>query len=127
MVSYPSPVLWYYTHRGVSENEGSDYTQKSYGFWAAPDVGTKVLVIFAEGNRGKGYWIGCVQDENMNFMVPGIASTTYNDEDTTKAKPVGEYNKKTEEANSRDSTQYIKPVQWIYAKFLKMQAWIVIP
>ena len=62
------------------------HAKKAMDFGQCPDVGTKVLVIFAEGNRGKGYWIGCVQDENMNFMVPGIASTTYNDEDTTKAK-----------------------------------------
>ena len=120
VVSYLSPFYGITPYRGVSENEGFDYTQKSYGFWAVPpDVGTKVLVIFAEGNRGKGYWIGCVQDENMNFMVPGIASTTYNDEDTTKAKPVGEYNKKTEEANSRDSTQYIKPCAMDLCKVLE--------
>jgi len=109
-VSYLSPFYGVTPYKAVTENEGFDHTQKSYGFWAVPpDVGTKVLVIFAEGNRGKGFWIGCIQDENMNFMVPGNASTTYNSEDQTKAKPVGEYNKKTEEGVGKDSTQYLKP------------------
>jgi len=43
-------------------------------------------------------------------MVPGYASTTYNNTDTTKAKPVGEFNKELETAIGRDPTQYIKPV-----------------
>ena len=109
-VKYLSPFYGVTPYDGVSENEGYDYTQKSYGFWAVPpDVGTKVLVIFAEGNRGQGYWIGCVQDQNMNFMVPGNASTTYNTEDQTKARPVAEYNKKTEDSNGTNATQYLKP------------------
>lgn len=109
-VQYLSPFYGVTPYNGTSENEGYDYTQKSYGFWAVPpDVGTKVLVIFAEGNRGQGYWIGCVQDQNMNFMVPGNASTTYNKEDQTKARPVAEYNKKTETSNGTNTTQYLKP------------------
>jgi hypothetical protein len=109
-VSYLSPFYGVTPYAGTSENDGYDYTQKSYGFWAVPpDIGTKVLVIFAEGNRGKGYWIGCIQDQNMNFMVPGNASTKFNKEDPTKARPVGEYNKKTEDANGTNATQYLKP------------------
>ncbi len=109
-VSYLSPFYGVTPYEGTSENDGYDYTQKSYGFWAVPpDVGTKVLVIFAEGNRGQGYWIGCVQDQNMNFMVPGNGSTTFNKEDPTKARPVAEYNKKTEDANGTNATQFLKP------------------
>ena len=49
-----------------------------------PDVGTKVLVIFAEGNANFGYWIGCIPADYMNFMVPdGKAST----ENTTANTP----------------------------------------
>ena len=40
-------------------------------FGQYPDPGTKVLVIFAEGKITQGYWIGCIQDEFMNFMVSG--------------------------------------------------------
>ena len=78
--------------------------------WAIPpDIGTQVLVIFAEGNRSRGYWIGCVQDEYMNFMLPGMASSFYNDEDTSKPYPVGEYNKKIETGAGRNPTKFIKP------------------
>lgn len=109
-VSYLSPFYGVTPFKALSENEGFDYTQKSYGFWAVPpDIGTRVMVIFAEGNRGAGFWIGCVQDRYMNFMVPGNASTTYNDEDNTKSKPVGEYNKAVEEGAGNDPTQYVKP------------------
>jgi hypothetical protein len=45
----------------------------------------------------------------MNFMLPGRASTTYNAEDNTSPKPVGEYNKALETATGRDPTKYIKP------------------
>ena len=88
-----------------SNGKNNDYynTQQSYGFWAVPpDPGTKVLVIFAEGSPNQCYWIGCVQDEYMNNMVPGgypadkvtnivqdgIASNLKG-----KSLPVGEFNK----------------------------------
>ena len=109
-VGYLSPFYGVTPFTGTSENEGFDHTQKSYGMWAIPpDIGSKVLVIFAEGNRGRGFWIGCIQDNFMNFMVPGNASTTYNSEDQTRPRPVGEYNKRTEEAVGNDPTQYLKP------------------
>jgi|TARA_B110000908_G_scaffold8286_1_gene10250 hypothetical protein len=110
-VSYLSPFYGVTPYAGTGENDTFAYTQKSYGFWAVPpDIGTKVLVIFAEGNKGNGYWIGCIQDQYMNFMVPGNASTSYNNEDQSKIVPVGEYNKRTEEAVGNNPTQFIKPV-----------------
>ena len=107
---YLSPFYGVTPRAGVTENDGYDYTQKSYGMWAIPpDVGVKVMVIFVEGNYGYGYWMGCIQDNFMNFMVPGNASTTYNDLDKAKALPVGEFNKVKETGAGRDPTQYIKP------------------
>jgi len=51
-------------------------TQKSYGFWMVPpDVDTKVLVMFANGDINNGYWMGCVFEDYMNHMTPGIASS----------------------------------------------------
>ena len=108
--SYVSPFYGVTPRSGVSKNAGYDFTQKSYGMWAIPpDVGVKVIVFFAEENYGHGYWIGCVQDKNMNFMLPGGASTTFNDADKGTALPVGEYNKKVETGAGKDATQYIKP------------------
>tara|TARA_X000001036_G_scaffold351725_1_gene332707 strand:+ start:1789 stop:3567 length:1779 start_codon:yes stop_codon:yes gene_type:complete len=62
-----------------AKGAGTEYadSQHSYGFWAVPpDIGTKVLVIFAEGKLEQAYWIGCVQDPFTNHMTPGIASST---------------------------------------------------
>ena len=107
---YMSPFYGTTPYRDMSRNTGWDNTQKSYGWWAIPpDPGTVVLVLFAENNFGQAYWIGCVQDEFMNFMVPGYAGTTYNDFDVTKPLPVGEYNKKLETGAGRDPTKFIKP------------------
>jgi len=109
-VKYMSPFYGVTPFSGLTKNEGYKYTQKSYGMWAIPpDVGTQVLVIFAEGNRSRGYWIGCVQDEYMNFMLPGMASTFYNDTDKTEPHPVGEYNKLTESGAGKNPTKFIKP------------------
>jgi hypothetical protein len=91
-------------------------TQKSYGMWMiAPDPGTTVIIIFIDGDPKRGYWIGCVQDENMNFMVPGIAGTLANvekEKDKTTSTPlkvpVGEYNKKFN-SSTTDPTKFTKP------------------
>jgi len=41
--------------------------QKSYGFWMVPpDIGTKVLCIFIDGDPNQGYWIGCIADRFQN-------------------------------------------------------------
>ncbi len=107
---YVSPFYGVTPREGVSDNKGFDFTQQSYGMWAIPpDIGVKVIVFFAQGNYGLGYWMGCIQDKNMNFMLPGNPSTTYNSENKSKPRPVGEYNKKTETGAGKDATQYVKP------------------
>jgi hypothetical protein len=119
---YVSPFYGVTPREGAKPNEGFAYTQQSYGMWAIPpDVGTKVIVLTLEEKFGFGYWIGCVQDKYMNFMVPGRASTTYNKENNTSPKPVGEYNKTLEEAVGRDPTKYIKPVDDNQSAFLGLQ------
>jgi predicted chitinase/mannose-6-phosphate isomerase-like protein (cupin superfamily) len=53
-----------------------DDVQKSYGFWMVPpDIGTKVLVIFVDGDPNQGFWIGCIPDAFQNQMIPGIAAS----------------------------------------------------
>lgn len=113
-VKYMSP-FYGVTSVDFTGKEPDDYnnTQKSYGMWMIPpDVGTTVIVIFIEGDTSKGYWIGCVQDESMNFMVPGIAATKYAVDDSKATKkervPVAEYNKLTQET-TQDVTKYKKP------------------
>lgn len=109
-VKYMSP---FYGCTGVeyaSESENTyNTTQKSYGMWMVPpDPGTTVVVIFIDGDPKRGYWIGCVQDDYMNFMVPGIASTKYVVKGDGTKQPVAEYNKRIT-SNATDTTKIQKP------------------
>ena len=113
-VKYLSP---FYGVTPLSANGKYDQynaSQKSYGFWAVPpDIGTRVLVIFAEGRLNQGYWIGCIQDTHTNFMVPdGRAVSAYN-KDKIKL-PVGEFNKLLE-TRGDFPTAYNKPINVDYS------------
>jgi len=130
-VKYLSPFYGVTPVFGLQEQDGYQYSQKSYGFWAVPpDIGTKVLVIFAEGNTNFGYWIGCIQDDYMNFMVPdGRASTSMTTEVTPQplkgAKlPVGEYNKKIETGELIDTNLFNKPYNKDFTNVLEIQGLI---
>jgi hypothetical protein len=118
-VKYMSP-FWgqtSVTYNGPSNDY--DNTQKSYGMWMVPpDPGTTVIIIFIDGDPKRGYWIGCVPDENMNFMVPGLAATeavvegayTTDLGDSANRVPVAEYNKTlSENSTPIDSTTIQKP------------------
>lgn len=93
-----------------------DNTQKAYGMWMIPpDVGTIVMVIFIGGDTRKGFWMGCVQNEDMNFAIPGYAATQYvssdsRETDTEKERvPAGEYNKVIHPDTESDTTKKDKP------------------
>jgi len=120
-VKYLSPFAGQTSFDGLRPNDGDQYSQKSYGFWfVPPDVGSRVLVIFAEG--GQGFWIGCIPDEQTNFMTPaGDAATTYNEDDTAKKVPVGEYNKSLQELGKKDPTRFLKPVNSRFTEILNNQ------
>jgi len=127
-VRYLSPFYGVTPGKGATPQDGYANSQKSYGFWAVPpDVGTKVLVTFAEGNPNYGYWIGCIQDDYMNFMVPdGRPSTTLTTPETPPelegAKlPVGEYNKLIETGDSLDPTLFKKPYNKDFTRILEIQ------
>lgn len=108
---YASPFFGSTPNSGLSNNDDYPSTQKSYGFWAVPpDPGMRVIVVCPEGDVGRAYWIGCIPDKGMNFMTPGYSATSYNKEDNSKALPVGEYNKLTEEGAGGDPTKFLKPV-----------------
>ena len=130
-VRYLSPFYGVTNPAHTTNNDGYAATQKSYGMWfVPPDVGARVLVTFAEGDIANGFWIGCVQDKFMNFMVPdGRASTTLTTPQTPDNVqglkiPVGEYNKKTEKGNGRDPTRYNKPYNKDFTQSLEIQGLI---
>jgi len=92
-VKYLNP-FYGVTDVNVNGSDPNDFnqTQKSYGFWfVPPDTGSLVMIIFVNGNTGQGYWMGCVQDIYMNYMIPGnaasnAASDQTRDQDETQWK-----------------------------------------
>ena len=55
------------------DTEKFENTQQSYGMWFnPPDIGSMVLVAFADGNRKHGYVISHVLPPQFNHMLPGI-------------------------------------------------------
>jgi hypothetical protein len=116
-VKYMSPFYGVTSASHIGANNDYASTQKSYGFWMVPpDVGTTVVVIFIDGDPRRGFWIGCVQDQGMNFMLPGLAATQKVEEDVEPDKagrygrvPVAEYNKKVTGFENPDGTQTWKP------------------
>jgi hypothetical protein len=111
-VRYLSPFYGVTAIEHTDKNDNYNGTQKSYGFWAVPpDVGTIVVVVFIEGKIEQGYWIGCVQDDYMNFMIPGLAATELHNDVTKKGKKVvAEYNKRVYDGTQKDATQVKKPI-----------------
>jgi hypothetical protein len=116
-VRYMSPFYGVTANFHLLSDDSYASTQKSYGMWMVPpDIGSTVIVIFIDGDAKRGYWIGCVQDEGMNFMVPGLAATqkVVEDVDPDKAGkygrvPVAEYNKKTDRDVDPNVTNTLKP------------------
>jgi len=126
-VGYLSPFYGVTNFDHTTANDGYANSQKSYGMWfVPPDTGTKVLVVFAEGDIARGYWIGCIQDQYMNFMVPdGRASTELTTDATPgelkgKKLPTAEYNKRTKKEN-KDPTLYTKPFNEDFVNSLQTQ------
>jgi hypothetical protein len=107
------------TNLSYVDNSVDNYnnSQKSYGMWfVPPDPGSTVMVFFVDGDPRRGYWFGCVMDDAMNFMLPGLASTqkVVEDVDSDAAGnlgrvPVGEYNKVVNDTGVNDAEQILKP------------------
>jgi hypothetical protein len=130
-VRYLSPFYGVTPSAGLTANDGYQYTQKSYGMWMVPpDIGTKVLVLFSEGDANFGYWIGCIPEDYMNFMIPdGRASTEKTTSITPpdlagRKLPVGEYNKALETGALVDATLFDKPYNKDFAEILQVQGLI---
>lgn len=125
VVKYLSPFYGVSNNAYLGEDpDDYDNTQKSYGMWMVPpDIGTIVMVIFVGGDVRKGYWMGCVIEENMNFSLPGHASTKYVVDDTKETDtkyervPTGEYNKIIHQV-TEDPTKIVKPESPLANKIL---------
>lgn len=75
---YLSPFMGFTNMNSPDTSKTYDAVQQSYGFWMVPpDIGVRVLVMFAEHDVGKAFWIGCIPEPLKNSMVPGIGSRSY--------------------------------------------------
>lgn len=124
-VKYASPFFGSTGEEYTTETDDYENTQKSYGMWMAPpDTGTTVIVAFTNNDTKYGYWIACVPDLSMNFMVPGLAATKFIASDTKTVDgdrvPVAEYNKKYNSGTQPDPTK-INKAQHPFAKVLELQ------
>jgi GH24 family phage-related lysozyme (muramidase) len=97
IVSYCSPFAGATNIMDNSNDSTYAGTQKSYGMWfVPPDVNNEVVCAFINGDPARGIWFGCLYQQNMNHMVPGIPG-----QDTTATQPVAEYNKKVTQSNQQ--------------------------
>jgi hypothetical protein len=63
---------------GTGKDDHGTYKSNptSYGQWhAPPDIGTKVICIFVNGDPNYGFYIGCVPEAETLHMVPAIGSS----------------------------------------------------
>ena len=133
-VKYASPFLGQTPASGLSNNKDYKFTQQAYGFWMTPpDIGTRVIVVFVEGQANMGYWIGCVQDNYVNFSMPDRVATGFvNDVPKTPGSQeslaftgkavVGEINKRVLDSNKgNDPTKFLKPINEEWMSLLHRQ------
>ena len=119
IVRYLNPFYGVTSVRYEGNNSSSfNDVQKSYGMWMIPpDVGTLVMVIFIDGDPTQGFWMGCVQDQFQNHMVPGIAASQQTamtqeqkDKYFTTYLPVAEFLKSTQNLNVPNVDKIPKPI-----------------
>ena len=89
-------------------------TQRSYGMWfVPPDVNNEVVCAFVNGDPGRGIWLGCLYQQNMNQMVPGLPGNN-----SQATLPTAEYNKKITQPNLQTPN---RPLYYPLADQLKKQ------
>jgi len=121
-VKYISPFLGITNFDSNSRENVYEGTQKSYGMWMVPpDIGTVVVCAFIEGDPARGYYLGCIQQKDMNFMIPGYAATSFHTTGIEKRVPVAEFNKKADIQIKKDTTQIEKPPHPYFTEVYKNQ------
>jgi GH24 family phage-related lysozyme (muramidase) len=93
IVNYCSPFAGSTNIISNTNSNSFEGTQKSYGMWfVPPDINNEVVCAFINGDPGRGVWLGCLYQQNMNHMVPGLPGNN-----STASLPVAEYNKKVKQ------------------------------
>lgn len=130
-VSYISPFYGYTAAEGPDTGSGDYLKNKhSYGMWfTPPDVGTRVICFFANGDPNQGYYLGSIVEPDAHHMVPAIGSTSNYVDDGQSALyngavrlPVTEINDRSEEES--DTAEFYKskkPIHSYQASILTQQ------
>jgi hypothetical protein len=75
-VSYMTP-FYGSTQASTADTGAGSYpgNQQSYGMWfTPPDIGTRVMCFFVDGDPDQGYYIGCIPDPGINRMIPAMGA-----------------------------------------------------
>jgi len=114
IMSYCSPFAGATNVLDNKNDNSFPSTQKSYGMWfVPPDINNEVVCAFINGDPGRGIWFGCLYQQNMNQMVPGLPGN--NNQATL---PVAEYNKKITQSSLKTPD---RPLYYPLADQLKIQ------
>lgn len=133
-VNYLSPFMGVTNEYNLNfggEGPGTYFNRQSYGmWWSAPDLGTRVLCFFANGDPNQGYYIGSVMEPGIGHMLPAIGSSSNYTRDTKwgssyQKLPVTEINVKSTDI-SEDPQFYNrnKPIHEAEAARLRIQGLI---
>ena len=109
IVNYCSPFAGATNINSASASNTQQFegTQTSYGMWMIPpDINNQVLIMFINGDPSRGIWIGCLYNQFMNNMVPGMAASKDNYQYPGKNIPVAEYNKYNEKVTLPDKATH---------------------
>ena len=74
LVRYMSPFYGVQplSNRLLKNKEQTPDVIESYGMWMnPPDVGVKVLIMFVNGDRSRGIWMGCLPEIGTHAAIPG--------------------------------------------------------
>ena len=80
LVNYLPPFYGVTEKNSTSVGPGTyPGNQQSYGMWfTPPDLGTRVLCFFVNGDPNLGYYLGCIPDPGVNRMIPAIGAVPKN-------------------------------------------------
>lgn len=105
--SYCSPFAGASDYEAVKGGIGGEgrpeNAQVSYGFWAVPpDINNSVIIMFINGDPSRAIWMGCLYQQKINRMVPGIPhGNTHGEADEAGGGPRSDERRPTTEHNRR--------------------------
>jgi GH24 family phage-related lysozyme (muramidase) len=95
LMSYCTPFAGATNYLNNKNTQNYQDSQTSYGMWfVPPDINNEVVCAFINGDPSRGIWFGCLYQQFMNSMVPGLPG-----QNGTATLPTVEYNKNLTQTN----------------------------